>query len=95
MTPRLRIKVIDLVTKGPTRALYSRLMNANLASIMAQVIAVWCEEAGHEVRFLCYTGAEDLAAELEVPRTSSSSAPSRKRRFSRTRSALWLGGTGR
>jgi len=39
-------------------------MNANLASIMPQVIAVWCEEFGHDVRFICYTGAEDLTAEL-------------------------------
>ncbi|HTO43537.1 MAG TPA: hypothetical protein VML56_05625 [Burkholderiales bacterium] len=31
---KLRIGIIDLVTKGPTRALYARVMNANLASIM-------------------------------------------------------------
>jgi hypothetical protein len=42
-------------------------MNANLASIMPQVIGVWCEEEGHDVRFLCYTGIEDLAAALEAP----------------------------
>jgi len=64
---RLRVTVIDLVTKGPSKALYSRLMNANLASIMPQVIGAWCEEAGHDVRFLCYTGTEDLGAELEAP----------------------------
>jgi len=56
----LKIVVIDLVTKSPTRALYSRIMNANLASIMPQVIGIWCEEEGHEVTFLCYTGFEDL-----------------------------------
>ena len=56
----LRIAVIDLVTKAPTRALYARIMNANLASIMPQVIAVWCEEEGHEVTFICYTGFEDI-----------------------------------
>src|SRR3546814_12535335 len=39
-------------------------MNANLASIMPQAVAMWCEELGHEVRYLCYTGVEDLAAEL-------------------------------
>ena len=39
-------------------------MNANLASIMPQVLAVWCEEAGHEVHYVCYTGAEDLLAEI-------------------------------
>lgn len=64
---RLRVTVIDLVTKGPNRSLYGRLMNANLASIMPQAIAVWCEEAGHDVRFLCYTGSEDLDREFEAP----------------------------
>jgi hypothetical protein len=39
-------------------------MNANLASIMPQVISVWCEEAGHDVRYVCYTGHEDLSAAL-------------------------------
>lgn len=61
---KLRIGIIDLVTKAPTRALYARLMNANMASIMPQVVAVWCEEEGHEVTFVCYTGFEDLAAML-------------------------------
>ncbi len=60
----LRVGIIDLVTKGPTRALYARLMNANLASIMPQIIGVWCEEDGHDVSFVCYTGFEDLLDEL-------------------------------
>jgi hypothetical protein len=61
---RLRITVLDLVSKGPARKAFARVMNANLASIMPQVIAVWCEELGREVRFVCYTGFEDLSAEL-------------------------------
>src|SRR3989441_10951806 len=61
---RLRVAVIDLVTKGPTRALYARAMNANMASIMPQVIATWCEAEGHEVSFVCYTGLEDLSTQL-------------------------------
>lgn len=61
---KLKIAVIDLVTKGPTRGLYPRIMHPNLASIMPQVIAVWCEEAGHEVTFVCYTGLENLLDEL-------------------------------
>jgi hypothetical protein len=61
---KLRIGVIDLVTKAPTRALYARVMNANLASIMPQAIAAWCEEEGHDVTFVCYTGFEDLLEEL-------------------------------
>jgi hypothetical protein len=61
---RLRVAIIDLVAKGPTRALYARVMNANLASIMPQVIATWCEADGHEVSFVCYTGLEDLRRSL-------------------------------
>ena len=39
-------------------------MHANLASIMPQVVATWCEQAGHEVTLICYTGQEDLRREL-------------------------------
>ena len=60
----LRVTIIDLVTKGPTKSLYARMMNQNLASIMPQVVGVWCEELGHQVSFICYTGREDLQQEL-------------------------------
>ncbi len=52
------------MTKGPTRALWSRVMNANFASIMPQVLGVWCEELGHDVTLVCYTGFENLVDEL-------------------------------
>ena len=61
---KLRIGIIDLVTRGPTRALYARLMHANLASIMPQVVGVWCEAEGHDVTLVCYTGFENLVDEL-------------------------------
>jgi hypothetical protein len=61
---KLRIGIIDIVSRGPTRALYARVMNANLASIMPQAIGVWCKEEGHDVAFVCYTGFEDLLKEL-------------------------------
>jgi hypothetical protein len=61
---QLRVAVIDLVTKGPTRALFARAMNANMASIMPQVVATWCEAEGHQVTFICYTGLEGLAEDL-------------------------------
>src|ERR1700674_6094907 len=61
---KLHIGIIDIVSRGPTRALYARVMNPNLASIMPQVIGVWCREAGHDVTFVCYTGFEDLLEEL-------------------------------
>lgn len=61
---KLRIGIIDLVSKSPTRALWARVMYANFASIMPQSVAVWCQEEGHEVTYLCYTGFENLADEL-------------------------------
>jgi len=64
MLRKLRVGIIDLVAKGPTRAMFARVMNANLASIMPQVIATWCEQEGHEVTFICYTGFENLVDEL-------------------------------
>ena len=57
---RLRIGVLDLATKSQKPSLYGRLMHANLASIMPQAIAVWCEQAGHDVTLCCFTGVEDL-----------------------------------
>jgi hypothetical protein len=44
--------------------MFSRIMKANLASIMPQIVGVWCEEAGHDVHFVCYTGIENLLDEL-------------------------------
>ncbi len=60
----LKITIIDIVSNKPTSKLYSRVMNANKASIMPQAIAVWCEELGHEVRFICYTGIEEFNRDL-------------------------------
>lgn len=64
MSQPLRVAVVDLATKAPSRTIWSRVMSANLAGIMSQVVAVWCQRAGHEVTFVCYTGLEDLASEL-------------------------------
>ena len=63
---RLRVGVLDLVAQGHSRSLWSRVMNANFASIMPQVVATWCEEAGHDVEFVCYTGGESLADALRA-----------------------------
>jgi radical SAM family protein len=62
--PALKIGVIDLVCKGPANTLWAKIMFANLASIMPQVIATWCEQEGHEVTLICYTGKEDLRKEI-------------------------------
>jgi hypothetical protein len=61
---RLRVSVLDLVENHPTDNIWNRVMQPNFASIMPQVIGVWCEEAGHDVTFVCYTGLEDLSKEL-------------------------------
>jgi hypothetical protein len=63
---KLKIGIIDLVSKGPTNTLWARIMHANLASIMPQIVATWCEQDGHDVTFICYTGLESL--EKELPR---------------------------
>jgi hypothetical protein len=61
---RLRVSILDLVGNGPTNNVWNRVMKPNFASIMPQVIGVWCEEAGHEVTFVCYTGREDLTQDI-------------------------------
>jgi hypothetical protein len=60
----LKIGIIDLIAKAPTRTMWMRVMGANFASIMPQVTAAWCEGLGHDVTLITYTGREDLAAEL-------------------------------
>jgi hypothetical protein len=61
---QLRIGVIDIVSRGPTRAWFPWFMNANMASIMPQVVSAWCQQQGHQVTFVCYTGFENLLNEL-------------------------------
>jgi hypothetical protein len=61
---KLRIGIIDLVARGPSRDLFDRLMGPNLASIMPQVVGVWCREEGHDVTLVCYTGGKDLTRQL-------------------------------
>jgi hypothetical protein len=61
---KLKIGIIDLVAKAPNRTLWMRVMSANFSSIMPQVIATWCEEYGHEVTFVTYTGRENLIEDL-------------------------------
>ena len=60
----MRIGIIDLLGKEPPRNGYSRLMRANNTSIMPQVVAVWCEEEGHQVHYAYYSGPELLAGGL-------------------------------
>ncbi len=61
---KLKIGIIDLVAKAPTRTMWMRVMGANFVSIMPQVVATWCEQQGHYVTLVTYTGRENLFEEL-------------------------------
>jgi len=61
---KLSIGIIDLVAKAPTRTMWMRIMGANFFSIMPQVIATWCEQQGHDVTLVTYTGRENLIEQL-------------------------------
>lgn len=61
---RLRVGVIDLVARQPTKSVYSRIVNPNYTSIMPQVVSVWLEQLGHDVHYMTYTGFEDLYRDL-------------------------------
>lgn len=64
MTKKLKVGILDLAARAPSKKIFSRIMRANLASIMPQIVGVWAEQAGHEVHFVCYTGTENLLEEL-------------------------------
>ena len=58
---RLNVGVIDILGKSATRKAWSRFIRANNTSIMPQVVAVWCEELGHDVSMVYYNGPEVMA----------------------------------
>jgi len=57
---KLSIGIVDLVSNSPNRTMWMRIMGANFVSIMPQVVATWCEEQGHEVTLVTFTGRENL-----------------------------------
>jgi hypothetical protein len=61
---KLSIGIIDLVAKAPTKTMWMRVMGPNFVSIMPQVVATWCEQQGHEVTLVTYTGRENLIEQL-------------------------------
>jgi hypothetical protein len=63
---RLKVCILDIVEKDCRRGVWSQVMNPNFASIMPQAIAVWCEDAGHDVSFLCFTGGVNALKELST-----------------------------
>ena len=61
---KLRIGIIDVISRGPIETLYARAMRANLSAIMPQVLAVWCEEEGHEVFMAYHSGPQNMTDAL-------------------------------
>jgi len=56
----MHIGIIDLVTNSAKASFWGRMMHGNYAGIMAQSVAVWCENQGHEVTYICYAWEKDL-----------------------------------
>ncbi|HKK46696.1 MAG TPA: radical SAM protein [Balneolaceae bacterium] len=61
---KLRIGIIELLANSPANSMYARIMRVNSASIMPQVIAVWLEQAGHEVFLTHYSGYKNLYEDI-------------------------------
>ncbi|HMB92920.1 MAG TPA: radical SAM protein [Rhodothermales bacterium] len=61
---KLRIGIIDVLSRSAVTNMYTRTMRANLASIMPQVLAVWCEEEGHDVHLAYYNGYNNMVDPL-------------------------------
>ena len=75
---KLRISIIDLIHNKPSRSLYRRYMFSNYASIMPQVIGVWCRDAGHQVHYSIYTGTQKIKKffiDKKVPRNERIRCP--------------------
>jgi len=60
MKNQKKIGVIDLCSNKSNKGLWARYMYPNYASIMPQVVSAWCQEEGHLVEYVTYTGSENL-----------------------------------
>ena len=56
----MHIGIIDLVTNSAKTSFWGGMMHGNYAGVMPQSIAVWCEDQGHEVSYVCYACEKDL-----------------------------------
>jgi hypothetical protein len=61
---KLRVGVVDFITKSPNHSIWSRVMHANMTGIMPQVIARWSEDEGHDVDYFIFTGFENLVTDV-------------------------------
>ena len=55
---KLKVAVVDILGKSASKKAYSRHMRANNMSIGPQVVAVWCDELGHDVSMVYYNGPD-------------------------------------
>ena len=58
---KLKVGIIDILGKSRSKKAWSRFIRANNTSIMPQVLAVWCQELGHDVSMAYYNGPEIMA----------------------------------
>jgi hypothetical protein len=61
---KLTVAVVDILDKQRRTQLFSRIVQANTASIMPQVVAAWCASEGHDVRYACLLGHELLVGDV-------------------------------
>ncbi|MFQ5568598.1 MAG: radical SAM protein [Rhodothermales bacterium] len=60
---KLQIGIIDILGKSPGN-LFARYSRPNNQSIMPQVVAVWCEELGHDAHIAYQSGPDIMAGDL-------------------------------
>jgi len=56
----VRVGILDLISKKPSKGLKAKVLKPGSASIMPQSVGVWAEQMGCEVQYSTYTGFEDL-----------------------------------
>jgi len=61
---KLRIGILEVLYNTPADTMYAKIMRVNTAGIMPQVLAVWLEQAGHEVHITHYSGPQNLFQDL-------------------------------
>ncbi|MFQ5571205.1 MAG: radical SAM protein, partial [Rhodothermales bacterium] len=61
---KLKVGIVDILGKSASRKAYSRYSRPNNQSIMPQIVAVWCEELGHDVSMVYYDGPDPLLGSI-------------------------------
>jgi len=59
----MRVGILELLAmpaRGPTEALYHRILTREYASLTPQAVSVWCRQLGHETFYATYYGVGKL-----------------------------------